>query len=158
MYRPGFRERLTFLRPEYHTVKFLNEIHSNFKFLWPYDFRDTYVYNRQAGIYELSRLFVERSQDLRCWTMNSDFVAKYPEFQGDFPVFNPPPVPLDFNTKDNGWYYFPWQPEEESGQRNRSKESPLVFDFPLDLNQASQIRNLLSTTPMNGAVMDSQTQ
>lgn len=46
--------------------------------------------NTMTGLYSYSPAFTERQQDLRCWTMRSDFFEKFPELRSDIPAFNPP--------------------------------------------------------------------
>lgn len=89
--RPGFREHLVFDHRKYHNNTFSNDYGVSIRFLWPYELRDTYLINRQTGLFQFSADFIERADDLRCYTMKSQFLTKYPEFQGDVPVFDPAP-------------------------------------------------------------------
>lgn len=77
-----------------------------FQFLWPHDIEDAFNLNPQTNLYQLSKGFLVRFQDLRCWTMNSDFLNKYPDFRGDIPVSNPKPVQLSLTTTELHCYYF----------------------------------------------------
>lgn len=84
-----------------------------FRFLWPHDFKDTYNIDPRSGLYHLSPQFLSCMQDLRCWTMNSDFLRKYPDFQGDIPISNPLPLRhLNLEAGLSQWCYFP-VPEED---------------------------------------------
>lgn len=77
-----------------------------FRFLWPYEFHESYSVNPQTGMYHLSPQFIANIQDLRCWTMNSDFFQKYPDFLGDVPVSNPRPAMLTLPDAQMLWYDF----------------------------------------------------
>lgn len=59
----------------------------HFRMAWPFDFRDCYVRNIQLGAYGLSPLFKEKLHDLRSWTMEPDFFARFPELRQDIPKF-----------------------------------------------------------------------
>lgn len=79
------------------------------KFLWPYEVRDTYVRNRQTNLYHFSRAFLDQADDLRSYTLETQFFALYPEFKGDAPVYEDVPrlcksIDLPF---DRLWQYFP---------------------------------------------------
>ena len=84
-----------------------------FQFLWPHEFKDTYRLDHETGLFRLSPLFISSMQDLRCWTMNSDFLQKYPDFQGDTPITNPRPAMLTLKDAEPQWYYF--QAREDAG-------------------------------------------
>ncbi|RDW67532.1 hypothetical protein BP6252_08928 [Coleophoma cylindrospora] len=78
------------------------------KFLWPYEFRDTYVRNRNTNLYEFSKTFLHQANDLGCYTLDSSFFAKYPEFQGDVPIYQSlPRLCSSISSHSTSWQYFP---------------------------------------------------
>ncbi|KAH6699807.1 hypothetical protein BKA61DRAFT_208170 [Leptodontidium sp. MPI-SDFR-AT-0119] len=88
---PGFREHLVFGHRKYNNNTFANDYGRSVRFLWPYELRDTYLKSRQTGLYRFSGDYIQRADDIQCYTMTMQFLCKYPEFQGDVPVFDPAP-------------------------------------------------------------------
>jgi hypothetical protein len=102
------REHLVFNHKKYCNNTFSNDYGLAFRFLWPFEVRDTYLKNRETGLYQFSADFTERANDLRCWSMKSEFLTKYPEFQGDVPIFDPAPRAMPKVTRpDHLFYHFP---------------------------------------------------
>jgi hypothetical protein len=95
---------------------------SSFRFLWPFEVRDTYVQNRETRLFHFSSTFLERTEDLRCWCMEVDFVNAYPEFRGDIPLFNSRAPQLDFRSDVTQWQYFPSRPEIEEDGNSSGEE------------------------------------
>nr|QCL09087.1 DmxL4 [Cryptosporiopsis sp. 8999] len=62
---------------------------SSIRFLWPFDLSDTWTRNRDTDFYSYSILFNERFQDIRCWTLSSQFFDMCPELIGYIPIYNP---------------------------------------------------------------------
>ncbi|KEF54541.1 uncharacterized protein A1O9_08983 [Exophiala aquamarina CBS 119918] len=115
---PGFRERLTVCH-QYSSDNFLRAMHIMFQFLWPYDLRATYDINPQTGLSQFSPQFLEHLGDLRCWTMNSDFLVEFPDFRGDVPTFNGgPPSLLSIGVSYPEWYRFDTTEDEESSRNS----------------------------------------
>lgn len=121
--RPGFRERIIFGHGEYCNNTFSKMFASSFRFLWPFEVRDTYVQNRETRLFHFSSTFLERTEDLRCWCMEVDFVNAYPEFRGDIPLFNSRAPQLDFRSDVTQWQYFPSRPEIEEEGSSSGEES-----------------------------------
>jgi hypothetical protein len=61
----------------------------NIRFLWPFAVTDAFAPNQQTGLLEFTRAFLDRRDDLRCWTIRKDFFDIYPEFEDDVPVYEP---------------------------------------------------------------------
>ncbi|RFU24896.1 hypothetical protein B7463_g11445, partial [Scytalidium lignicola] len=105
---PGFREHVIFNHQRYCNDEFSLEFAQSLKFLWQYEVRDTYVRNRRTNLYHFSRTFLDQADDLRCYTLASDFFAKYPEFHGDAPIYDlPPRICASIHSCNNVWQYFP---------------------------------------------------
>jgi hypothetical protein len=47
--------------------------------------------NNNTGVYSFSSLFYERFDDVKCWTLNSDFFDFRPDLIGYIPIYNPSP-------------------------------------------------------------------
>ncbi|OAP60914.1 hypothetical protein AYL99_05916 [Fonsecaea erecta] len=117
---PGFRERLSICH-DYYTDVFLHATHTMFRFLWPYDFQDAFRSSSLTGLRHLSPRFLASMQDIRCWTMNSDFFQRWPDFRGDVPVSNPRPAPQPgLHTL---WHAFQGRDETEADQDAASDET-----------------------------------
>ena len=84
-----------------------------FKFLWPFEVRDMYTRNRETQLYQFSRTFLDRADDLRCYCMDSSFFGVYPEFRGDIPIFNSLPKHLDLGGDTTQLQCFPVHQEIE---------------------------------------------
>lgn len=99
------REHLVFNHKKYCNNIFSTDYGNGFRFLWPFELRDAYLKNRETGFYQFSADFINRTNDLRCYTMKADFLAKYPEFQGDIPIFEP--APRKGKLGGVGFWHFP---------------------------------------------------
>lgn len=82
---------MIFSHTKYHNNTFSTDYGLSLRFLWPFSLRDTYLKNLETGLYQFSADFLERADDLRCYTMKASFLVKYPEFVGDVPVYDPAP-------------------------------------------------------------------
>ncbi len=104
--RPGFREHVIFNHQRYCNNDFSRLFAHSIKFLWPYEVRDTYVRNRETNLYHFSRTFLDQADDLRNYSLDSKFFVKYPEFQGDVPIYESlPRICASVNTCDTKWHY-----------------------------------------------------
>ncbi len=135
--RPGFRERLSCCN-DYYTDAFLQATYSCFRFLWPHDIKDAYTLNQRTGLFQISKNFLARIHDLRCWTMDSDFLNKYPDFQGDIPVSNPIPPHLSLTASQTQFYHFSGRSvaDQEEDNLNEGQCGALWLDLDLDLDLA----------------------
>ncbi|RSM17466.1 hypothetical protein CDV31_003715 [Fusarium ambrosium] len=83
---PGLRERFVFFQHQYCANLFWYMLLSNFKFLWPFDFRDTYMQNSETGQFHLSPHFKRSMGDLGSWTMGQGFFEQFPELYADIQI------------------------------------------------------------------------
>ncbi|OJD14485.1 hypothetical protein AJ78_05169 [Emergomyces pasteurianus Ep9510] len=88
---PGFREHLLVWPDRYSSDNLLQHLRSNFRFLWPYESQDLYVWDSFSGTYSFSADFSQRVEDIRCWTVQTNFFTLYPELRSEIPVFNERP-------------------------------------------------------------------
>lgn len=95
----------------------------NFKIMWPYDFRDTYMHNSETGRYHLSPLFEERIRDISAWTMCPDFFVQFPELYGDIPTYLSVPASVS-NMGSGGMVPYVQQAQREAYRRSRSRNTP----------------------------------
>lgn len=103
-------------------------MHMMFRFIWPYDLKATYHINPQTGLSQFSPRFLEHLQDIRCWTMNSDFLVTYPDFRGEVPVWNAGPSALLSTAVTYAeWYHFNNLEEEESSRTSLQPATALGF-------------------------------
>ncbi|KIX95084.1 uncharacterized protein Z520_09000 [Fonsecaea multimorphosa CBS 102226] len=115
---PGFRERLTVCQ-HYYSDTFLRIMHTMFRFMWPYDLKAASLISPQTGLSHFTPRFLEHLKDIQCWTMNSDFLAAYPDFRGEVPVWNSGPAGLlTTGVTYSDWYQFEDRIEEESARTN----------------------------------------
>jgi hypothetical protein len=49
----------------------------------------------------------ERADDVRCYAMTASFLMKYPEFQGDVPMFDPVPRLMPEIGRGDMFCHFP---------------------------------------------------
>ncbi|KAH7125858.1 hypothetical protein EDB81DRAFT_810072, partial [Dactylonectria macrodidyma] len=103
---PGVRERFVFSQHQYCTNLFWDLFRANFKILWPYGFRDTYMHNSETGQFHISPLFEERLRDINTWTMSPDFFVRFPELYGDIPSY----LGLPLNVSNSGSAVVPYVP------------------------------------------------
>ena len=83
---PTFRQRFIFSPHAYCGNEFWRIYQSELKLLWPFEFRDCYTHDLETGLYKPSRLFEETMNNVKCWTMGSDFFQRFPELSSDIPV------------------------------------------------------------------------
>lgn len=57
--------------------------------MWPFEFRDCYTHDLETGLYKPSRLFDDRMNDIKCWTMGPDFFQRFPELSSDIAASGP---------------------------------------------------------------------
>ncbi len=88
---PGMREQILFAPRKYATNKFMDSFRAHCRFVWPHNPEDTFLRDNLTGLYSYSSDFVQRQNDLRCWTMRSDFFKIFPELVQDIPAFDKPP-------------------------------------------------------------------
>jgi hypothetical protein len=62
---------------------------TSLRFLWPYDLSDTWIRNRETGLYSFSTLFEEKLNDVKSWAMGPDFFISYPHLIGCIPCYEP---------------------------------------------------------------------
>ncbi|KAK7416165.1 hypothetical protein QQX98_005362 [Neonectria punicea] len=85
--RPSLRERFIFFQHRYCANLFWDLFVSNFRILWPFDFRDTYMRNAESGQFQLSPHFEQCLNELGAWTMKPDFFKQFPELYDDIPLY-----------------------------------------------------------------------
>ena len=61
---------------------------SSIRFLWPFELCDTWTRDIHTGLHSFSDLFLERFQDIRCWTLCSEFFELCPQLAGYIPMFD----------------------------------------------------------------------
>lgn len=83
---PPFRQRFISNEDTYCGNDFFFMYQSQLRLLWPFEFRDCYTHDLETGLYKPSRLFDERINDIKCWTMGNDFFERFPELSSDIPV------------------------------------------------------------------------
>ncbi|EEU39039.1 uncharacterized protein NECHADRAFT_81644 [Fusarium vanettenii 77-13-4] len=83
---PGLRERFVFFQHQYCANLFWYLFLSNFKILWPFDFRDTYMQNSETGQFHLSPHFKQCMGDLSSWTIGQGFFEQFPELYADIQI------------------------------------------------------------------------
>ncbi|KAI8667150.1 hypothetical protein NCS56_00850300 [Fusarium sp. Ph1] len=83
---PGLRERFVFFQHQYCANLFWYLFQSNFKILWPFDFRDTYMQSSETGQFHLSPHFKQCIGDLGSWTMGQGFFEQFPELYADIQI------------------------------------------------------------------------
>ncbi|KAI8717653.1 hypothetical protein NCS52_00841800 [Fusarium sp. LHS14.1] len=83
---PGLRERFVFFQHQYCANLFWYLLLSNFKILWPFDFRDTYMQNSETGQFHLSPHFKQCINNLGSWTMGQGFFEQFPELYADIQI------------------------------------------------------------------------
>ncbi|OAX78118.1 hypothetical protein ACJ72_07578 [Emergomyces africanus] len=88
---PGFREHLLVWPDRYSSDNLLDHLRSTFRFVWPHEAQDLYVWDRFSGTYSFSADFARRVEDIRCWTVQTGFFTMYPELRSEIPVFNDRP-------------------------------------------------------------------
>ncbi|KAJ9633620.1 hypothetical protein H2204_006826 [Knufia peltigerae] len=141
---PGFRERLT-VCPQYSNDTFLHAMYFMFQFRWPYSLKATYNVDPQTGLSHFSPQFLEHLGDLRCWTMNSDFLIQYPDFRGDIPIFNAGPSNLGLLNSSISypdWYNFDSAEEEKSHIHGSNLQLATLVGYETDSNpNAFHFRN-----------------
>ncbi|KAH7120228.1 hypothetical protein B0J13DRAFT_567650 [Dactylonectria estremocensis] len=85
---PGLRERFIFFQHQYCANLFWHLFISNFRILWPFDFRDTYMQNAETGQFQLSPHFEQCISKLDAWKMAPDFFKQFPELYDDIAVYS----------------------------------------------------------------------
>ena len=83
---PPFRQRFISNEDTYCGNEFFYMYQSQLRLLWPFEFRDCYTHDLESGLYRPSRLFDERINDIKCWTMGYDFFQRFPELSSDIPL------------------------------------------------------------------------
>lgn len=90
---PGMREHLILNPCRYRRNGFIAAFHSQIRFLFS-SIHDAYIYNKDNGQLSFSPLWLERRDNMACWTVTNDFLQWYPEFQDDIPSFDQKPKRL----------------------------------------------------------------
>jgi hypothetical protein len=85
---PGMREQVLFSPRKYATNKFMDNFRLHCRFVWPHNPEDTFLRDNLTGLYSYSSDFIQRQNDLRCWTMRSEFFSIFPELVQDIPSFD----------------------------------------------------------------------
>ncbi|KPM44935.1 hypothetical protein AK830_g1589 [Neonectria ditissima] len=85
---PGLRERFVFFQHQYCANLFWDLFVANFRILWPFEFRDTYMHNPESGQFQLSPHFEQCISELGAWTMEPGFFKQFPELHDDIPVYS----------------------------------------------------------------------
>ncbi|KFY58294.1 hypothetical protein V496_06201 [Pseudogymnoascus sp. VKM F-4515 (FW-2607)] len=81
---PALRDRLIENNHSYFaTGDFSAYFRRHYKFSWPYSFEDTYVYNKESNMYQMSPLFARYHRDIKYWGVERPFLEKFPELAGD---------------------------------------------------------------------------
>ncbi|KAJ4289571.1 hypothetical protein N0V90_010900 [Kalmusia sp. IMI 367209] len=83
---PHFRQRFIFNEHAYCGNDFWHMYQNEMRLLWPFEFRDCYTHDLETDLYKPSRLFDERINDIKCWTMGPDFFQRFPELSSDIPA------------------------------------------------------------------------
>jgi len=68
---------------KYATNKFMDNFRNYCRFIWSGNPEDTFTRDNLTGVYSYSSEFVERQNDLRSWSMRSDFFSLFPELRQD---------------------------------------------------------------------------
>lgn len=94
---PGFREHLLVWPDKYCNDAALLHLRAHFQFLWPHSPHDLYTFDASNNTYAFAEEFLQRAEDIRCWTVSTDFFASYPELRGEMPVFKSVPRAISTN-------------------------------------------------------------
>ncbi|OAP58539.1 hypothetical protein AYL99_07629 [Fonsecaea erecta] len=97
---PGIRERFVYHYHKYCSNRFWSLLAEHFRFVWPYDVRDSYVHNHSTNKYQLSDLFYRHLNDLTSFTFVVDMFGNYPEFDSDIPKYLK--IPQSLTGKEEG--------------------------------------------------------
>jgi len=84
------REHIILNPSRYRRNGFIAAFHSQVRFLFP-SIHDAYTYNPDNGQLSFSHLWLDRRDNIACWTVTNDFLHWYPEFVDDIPVFDQKP-------------------------------------------------------------------
>ncbi|KAM5349425.1 hypothetical protein ACJ41O_005930 [Fusarium nematophilum] len=87
-FRPALRERFVFFQHQYCANLFWHLVLSNFRILWPFEFRDTYMQNADTGKFHLSPHFKQCIDELGSWTMEAGFFEQFPELYDDIALYS----------------------------------------------------------------------
>lgn len=99
-----------------------------FRFIWPHDLKAAFHINPETGLSHFSPRFLEHLQDIRCWTMNSDFLITFPDFRGEIPIWNAGPSGLlSTGVTYSEWYDF--NDLEEEGPSRSNLQPAAAMDF-----------------------------
>lgn len=91
--RPAVRQRYLDTPSKYLNDRFMNVLSTKgLRFVWPYSASSAVTISSTTGLLCLSDEFLLRANNLRSFTMASDFFYIYPEFRGDTPQFEPSPT------------------------------------------------------------------
>lgn len=123
--RPGFREHLLVWPDRYSNDNILEHLRSHFRFLWPHGPQDLYVLDRYSGTYTFSMDFSRRLEDIRCWTVQTDFFTLYPELQNEIPVFNSRPSSIFPTDSTNIAFSLPADPFSSEDVTATQNDAPL---------------------------------
>ena len=130
--RPGFRERLVFHCNNYYSQEvFFQDFHDSTCFLWPYNFADTFFQSKETHLLQFSPELLKRFNNNNCWTVDSGFLVRYPEFVGDLPTYNSIPARIEDKGSDEQNFYLQ---DESLGQLQPSQGVlPQTWAYP-DIN------------------------
>jgi hypothetical protein len=91
---PGLRDKMVRNHAQYfQTQDFSEAYRQHFKFVWPFSFEDTYVYDEESDTYRPTPLFEKYHRDLKNWRFEKSFFKKYPELLEAVEYVDPDPRP-----------------------------------------------------------------
>ncbi|KAM0278417.1 hypothetical protein ACHAQH_005172 [Verticillium albo-atrum] len=130
---PGLRERFVFSQHQYCANLFWQLFRSNLTILWQFGFNDCFMRNTATGLFQLSPIFEDRIRDIRSWTMNVDFLDRFPELRDDIPGYGGIP-PITSTPSNVSWsmslHTRAWETEhEEEAQMTQPAENATGFGF-----------------------------
>lgn len=127
------------------------------RFIWPYQASSTITVSRSTGLLCLTDEFILRVGNIRSHVLTTDFLAKYPEFEGEAPRLEPSPT---FHTPGNVnylealyWKLLKEKPRDKSYgralRRNRSSSPSNDSDSTVSTSEnspriAPTLQNLLN--------------
>jgi hypothetical protein len=81
---PGLRDRLVFEHQSYtKTGEFSSFYCNHLHFYWPFAEDQIYTFDPHTRCFQISQRFKEYAFDLKNWTMDRTFLARYPELKHD---------------------------------------------------------------------------
>jgi len=82
---PGLRNKMVADLAPFRKDSFFSDFNAGATFLFP-SLNEAYRFDESSNRFCYSPLFIERRNDMTCYTCSSDFLFKYPELQSVIPV------------------------------------------------------------------------